>query len=96
MYVLNVSYSKSPDKVAPHIPTHGAWVKKYVDNGTFLFVAPKKSGLGGIIVVKSIPNAELKAILAEDSYTQHDVVDYQVADIEVKFVQPNLEILLDA
>jgi uncharacterized protein YciI len=80
----------------PHIPAHGAWVKKYIDNGTFLLAGPKKSGLGGVILVKSIPKAVLNVLLAEDSYVQAEVVDYQIIDITAKLVPEHLSSLLDA
>ena len=65
MYLLNVSYSQSPVKVEPHVSGHSAWVKQHLDEGTFLFAGPKKSGLGGVILVKSIPREELRTLLSE-------------------------------
>jgi uncharacterized protein YciI len=96
VYLLNVSYSQPPAKVEPHIPSHGAWVKQHLEAGTFLFAGPKKSGLGGVILVKSIPKPELQRLLAEDSYVQADVVDYQIVDFDCKLAAPNLTLLTSA
>ena len=96
MYLLNVSYSQPPAKVEPHIPSHGAWVKHHLEAGTFLFAGPKKSGLGGVILVKSIPRSELQKLLAEDSYVQAEVVDYQIVDFDCKLAAPGLHILTSA
>jgi uncharacterized protein YciI len=96
MYLLNVSYSQQPVKVEPHIPSHAAWVKKHLDSGTFLFAGPKKSGLGGVILVKSIPRSELQKLLADDSYVQAEVVDYQVVDFDCKLVAASLHFLTTA
>jgi len=96
MFLLNVSYSQSPLKVEPQISSHGAWVKKYIDDGTFLFAGPKKSGLGGLILVKSMPKADLQQLLAEDSYVQADVADYHIVDFDCKLAGPNLSSLLRA
>jgi uncharacterized protein YciI len=93
MYVLNASFSQSPDTVAPHVPAHGQWVKKYLDQGVFLFAAARKSGLGGVVLARSIPKAELLAILAEDSYVQADVAEYQIIDVDVKAVGAGLDAL---
>lgn len=90
MYLLNISYSQPPATVEPYVPSHGVWVKRHLDAGTFLFAGPKKSGLGGVILVKSIPKPELLKILAEDSYVQAEVVDYQIVDFDCKVAAPNL------
>ncbi|HEY6925862.1 MAG TPA: YciI family protein [Steroidobacteraceae bacterium] len=94
MYLLVVSYSQAPAKVEPHIPPHGTWVKQYIESGTFLFAGPKKSGLGGVILVKSMPKSELQKLLAEDSYVKADVVDYQIVDFDCKLAAPELSKLL--
>jgi uncharacterized protein YciI len=96
MYLLNVSYSQPPAKVEPHIPSHGAWVKQHLEAGTFLFAGPKKNGLGGVILVKSIPKPELQMLLAEDSYVKADVVDYQIVDFDCKLAAPSLTVLTSA
>ena len=45
MYLLNVSYSQAPSNVEPHVPSHGAWVKKHLGDGTFLFAGPALQAL---------------------------------------------------
>jgi uncharacterized protein YciI len=96
MYLLNLSYSQSPTKVEPHIPGHSAWVKQHLDDGTFLFAGPKKSGLGGVILIKSIPRAELQKLLSEDSYARAEVVDYEILDFDCKSTRPELKILTNS
>jgi uncharacterized protein YciI len=96
MYVLNVSYSQSPQKVGPHASGHSAWVKQHLEKGTFLFAGPKKSGLGGVILVKSIPRKELQTLLSEDSYVQAEVADYEILDFDCKSTGPNLKNLAGA
>jgi uncharacterized protein YciI len=91
MYVLNVCYSQSPEMVAPYVESHAAWVKKYFDLGVFLAAGPNKNKLGGVILVKSMDKAELKKILAEDSYVQADVADYKVTDMDFKLASTGLE-----
>ena len=96
MYLLNVSYSQSPAKVEPHVASHSAWVKQHLDQGTFLFAGPKKSGLGGVILVKSIPRNELQTLLSEDSYVRAEVAEYQVLDFDCKLTGPDLKALAGA
>jgi len=96
MYILNVSYSKNPAEVEPQIKAHGEWVGRYLKEGVFLFAGPKKSELGGIIAVKSMAKEKLLQILAEDSYVQADVADYQIIDFDCKATQSTLEALKQA
>ncbi|MFZ6746679.1 YciI family protein [Undibacterium sp. JH2W] len=93
MYLLNVSYSKNPAQVEAHIKSHGEWVGRYLKEGVFLFAGPKKSGLGGVIAVQSMEKEQLLQILAEDSYVQADVADYQILDFDCKATQAKLEAL---
>lgn len=93
MFLLVVNYTQSPAKVEPFIPAHGEWVKKHIDAGLFLFAGPKKSGLGGIIVTKSMEKSALMEILSEDSYVKADVVDYQIVDFDCRLAFQGLESL---
>jgi uncharacterized protein YciI len=93
MYTLVITFIKSPEEVAPHAEGHFAWAQKYVDKGIFLFAGPKKSRLGGSILVKSIEKAELKKILAEDPYLILDLVEYQIIDFDCLFTIPELDFL---
>jgi hypothetical protein len=74
------------------VPVQRGWFG-HLDAGTFLFAGPKKSSLGGVILVKSIPKSELQRLLAEDSYVQADVVDYQIVDFDCKLAAQGLNIL---
>ncbi len=84
MFLLNVSYIKSPAQVESEIPAHGEWVSRYLNEGVFLFAGPKRSGLGGVIAVKSIEKKRLMEILSEDSYVQADVAEYQIVEFDCK------------
>lgn len=96
MYLLNVSYNQAPAKVEPHVQGHSAWVKRHLDDGTFLFAGPKKSGLGGVILIKSIPRAQLQKLLSEDSYARAEVVDYEILDFDCKSASPELNVLMQS
>ena len=44
--------------------------------------------------VKRMPKAELMALLAEDSFVQHDVAEYQIIDFDCKLTEPGFEALI--
>ena len=93
MFVLVVSYSKSPEIVAEHVSTHSEWVKKHLSQGNILLVGPKTSKLGGVLLVKSMEKQQLLDIIAEDSYVKHDVADYQITEFDCKATHNDLEVL---
>jgi uncharacterized protein YciI len=64
MYLLNVSYSEAPQKVEPHVLSHGVRVRRHLRDGNFLLAGPKKSSLGGVIIAKSMARSELQKLLA--------------------------------
>lgn len=90
MYLLNVSYIQLPAAVEPLKPAHGAWVKKHLSEGVFLFAGPKTSGLGGVIVTKSVDRALLNAILSQDPYVTENVAEYQVVAFDCNAAVPDL------
>ncbi|MDO8953322.1 MAG: YciI family protein [Gammaproteobacteria bacterium] len=93
MYVLIVDYIKPTDSVTPHIGAHSEWVKKYVDQGIFLFAGPKKSKLGGVILAKSIDKKALMTMISEDPYVIEDVAEYRVVDFDARLTTGELELL---
>jgi uncharacterized protein YciI len=94
MYLLNVSYTKPPAEVAVHAATHGEWVARCKDQGVLLFAGPKTSGLGGVIGMSRMPKSDLLKLLAEDSFVQHDVAEYQIVDFDCKAAQPAMAALI--
>lgn len=90
MYILNITYSQPLTKVEPHMAGHSEWVHQQLEHGTFLAAGPKKSGLGGIILGKSMPRTELQALLTADPYVSADVAEYQVAEFDCRLTVAGL------
>jgi uncharacterized protein YciI len=95
MFLLIASHIKPASEVAAQAEQHGTWVKKYLNEGVFLFAGPKKSTLGGVILTKSIDKELLNKILSEDSYIKEDVCEYQIIDFACKVAAPGLELLMN-
>ena len=93
MYVLNITYSQPVAKVEPHMTSHSEWVRQQLERGAFLAAGPKKSGLGGIILGKSMPKPELQALLTADPYVSADVAEYQVSEFDCRLTVADLRSL---
>ncbi|MDR3490975.1 MAG: YciI family protein [Gammaproteobacteria bacterium] len=96
MFLLVVNYTQSTEEVSKHVASHSEWVKKYIDEGIFVFAGPKKNKLGGAILAKSIDRIVLDKILAEDSFVKVEVAIYQVIDFDCRVTVPDLELLKTA
>lgn len=93
MFVLIAHYSQVPELVAPHIPAHRDWVKQYVETGVIVAAGPKRNGLGGVCLMRSMPREELQKILEQDSYVQANVVEYQVIELDFTVASAAFEAL---
>ncbi len=96
MFILISSFSQPPEVVAPHFKAHCEWLNKHINTGTFLASGPKKSHLGGAILVRSIAKTQLKKILEEDSYYKEDVADYLIVEMDCKLAAAGFEKLIDS
>ena len=94
MYILISSYSKAPEEVAKYFDTHCAWLHKYIKEGVFVASGPKKSNLGGGILVHSISKKRLMEIIKEDSYVKEDVADYLIVELDFKLAADGFEKLI--
>jgi uncharacterized protein YciI len=94
MYILITSYSQPPEIVNRYFKSHCEWLNKYIKAGIFLASGPKKSHLGGAIIVKSIDKDKLKSIIEEDSYVIADVADYLIVDMDCKLAAVGFEKLI--
>jgi uncharacterized protein YciI len=90
MYVLNITYSQPLAKVEPYLARHSEWVKQQLERGTFLAAGPKKNGLGGIILGKSMPKPELRALLSGDAFVTADVAEYQISEFDCRLTAADL------
>lgn len=93
MYVLIAHYAQVPALVEPHIPAHGAWVRQHIESGVFVAAGPKRNGLGGAILARSMPREELNRLLADDIYVSAGVAEYQVVELDFKATASTFEAL---
>jgi uncharacterized protein YciI len=93
MFVLIVDFIKPVEEVTPQVEPHSAWVKKHFEEGLFLLAGPKKSKLGGALLVKSMDKKKLMKILAEDPYISEDVAEYRIVDFDCKATIKELDFL---
>lgn len=93
MYALVVDFIKPAEEVKKYAERHGAWVNKHFQEGSFLLAGPKKCGLGGVILTKSMDKKVLNVLLADDPYVTEDVAEYRIVDFDCKLTVDTLSAL---
>jgi uncharacterized protein YciI len=93
MYVVLLRFSANKAQAPEHAPGHQEWVKRGVDDGTFLLVGSIQPGQGGAILAAGVSPEMLQARIAEDPFVVHDVVTAEVIDIAPNLTDPRLAFL---
>ncbi|MFN7098479.1 MAG: YciI family protein [Gammaproteobacteria bacterium] len=94
MFIVIVSYSKSPEMVKPYFKEHCEWLHKHIKLGNFVASGPKKNNLGGAFLARSMEKKDLQKIIEEDSYFTADVADYLIVDMDFKLAAQGFEKLI--
>lgn len=85
MFIINTNFSTNPELAIPHSLPHKEWVKKYVNNGVFIFAGPRTDGDGGIIVADGIDIDQLKNILNEDPFVIFNLIVFDIKEFNPVF-----------
>ncbi|MCR8844645.1 YciI family protein [Paenibacillus sp. SC116] len=83
MYLVEIRYTKAIDEVAQHLQAHLAFLDRYYAAGKFLLSGPFEPRDGGIIMIDIDDEDEVKRIISEDSFYQHQVTDYSLQRIRI-------------
>ena len=84
MFVVIIEYIKPLAEVDAARPPHLEWIKKYCDDGTFLFTGRQPGGAGGMVIANASSRAALDAILKEDGYIKAGVAKHNVIEFEAR------------
>jgi putative YCII-related domain protein len=93
MFIANLKYKKSTEKVNKVLEAHLEYLDKYFEKGKFICTGKKSfPELGGVILFNSNNLEEAKKILHEDPFYIEEIADYEIIEFQpVKFSQ-NLSI----
>jgi uncharacterized protein YciI len=80
MYIANLTYIKSLEEVEVYLEEHIAYLDKYYQLGKFICSGRKNPRDGGIILFNADNEIEMKKIMAEDPFSQHQVASYEIIE----------------
>lgn len=69
MFIIDIHYTAPLEEVDKHIEGHTAYLKKYIENGTFLVTGRKVPRTGGILIANAGSKEEVEKIITEDPFS---------------------------
>ncbi|WP_144144173.1 YciI family protein [Paraburkholderia sp. BCC1884] len=96
MYVINLSYTASLDRVDDALDAHRAFLARQFEAGVFVAAGPKIPRDGGIILAVRIEREKLDAILASDPFAQQQLARYEVTEFKVTRLAPGMNLPIPA
>ncbi|MGZ3753013.1 MAG: YciI family protein [Mucilaginibacter sp.] len=73
MFIIDIQYTAPLEEVDKYIDGHVAYLKKYIDNDTFIVTGRKSPRTGGILIANAGSKEEIEKIITEDPFYQHKV-----------------------
>jgi uncharacterized protein YciI len=80
MYIVELNYLQPLTAVDALLPQHIEWLQQHFAAGHFISAGAKQPRTGGMILVKDMPEAQLKTILQQDPFQK--VAEYHVNQVK--------------
>lgn len=91
MFVATLTYTGATEDIDARRPEHREWLDPHVASGLLLATGPMVPRTGGVLIVSSkISRDDLEALLKEDPFSVHGLVDYAIVEFEAVKLNPAL------
>ncbi|MBS1528337.1 MAG: GTP cyclohydrolase [Bacteroidetes bacterium] len=80
MFIIDIHYTAPLEEVEKHAEGHVAYLKKYIDNNTFIVTGRKVPPTGGILIANAASREEVEKIITEDTFYQHKVAEMTITE----------------
>jgi uncharacterized protein YciI len=91
MYVINLIYTASLERIDDALDAHRAFLAKQFEAGIFVAAGPKVPRDGGIILAVRI-RERLDRILASDPFAEQKLARYEVTEFKTTRLAPGLNL----
>ncbi|PQV45866.1 YciI family protein [Paraburkholderia sp. BL21I4N1] len=92
MYVINLSYIASLERVDDVLDAHRAFLTTQFEAGVFVAAGPKVPRDGGIILAVGVEREKLDAILSSDPFAVQQIARYEVTEFKATRLAPGLNL----
>lgn len=80
MFIIDIRYTAPLEEVDKHMEGHVAYLKKYMENNTFLVTGKKVPRTGGILIANAASREEVEKIIIEDTFYQNKVAEMTITE----------------
>jgi uncharacterized protein YciI len=94
MFIIDIHYTAPLEEVDKHIDGHVAYLKKYVENETFIITGRKEPRTGGILIANAASKEEVEKIITEDPFYHYHVAEITITEFLHARHNPALDELL--
>ncbi|MEV4439929.1 YciI family protein [Streptomyces sp. NPDC049577] len=91
MFVLELTYTASTDRIDAALPEHIAWLDAHYASGVFLASGRKVPRDGGIILALGEDRSKMEEIAKSDPFTVAGVAEYTITEFLATKTVPALE-----
>jgi len=90
MFVIELVYKADLTQIDAHMRAHVAFLKKHYGAGTFLVSGRKIPREGGIIIAVGESRAQIEAIMRQDPFCAHGLVDIRIVEFRASQLAPDM------
>lgn len=90
MFILELTYTASAERIDALLPEHVAWLEKQYEAGVFLASGRKAPREGGVILAVGEDRAGIEALAATDPFAVQKVADYRIIEFLATKTAPAL------
>ncbi|WP_441247147.1 YciI family protein [Kitasatospora sp. McL0602] len=91
MFILELTYIASLERVDAAIPEHNAWLDAHYASGVFLASGRKVPRDGGVIIAVGEDRAKIEEIVQGDPFSVAGVAEYAITEFLATKTAPALE-----
>lgn len=95
MFIVLLKFSDNKRRAGEFMNGHNQWIRRGLDDDTFLLVGSLQPGAGGAILAHNISPADLQRRIDEDPFVAENVVSADIIEITPAKADERLRFLLD-
>jgi len=80
MFVIELLYTASLDKIDAHMTAHVQFLKKHYASGQFVISGRKIPRDGGIILATGASRQEIEKIIREDPFCKNGLAEFRIIE----------------
>ena len=93
MFIILLTYLRSPAEVDRFLAAHRAWVRQGFDDGVFLLSGGQKPRVGGALLAHGTERGELEARVALDPFVLEGMATATIIEVVLSTLDPRLGFL---